>query len=134
MKSIIALSMLVASALAAATPPLPNSWSPDSSGPALQSQGYVILQFSDDLSPTPNPINVPFSLGPGGRRMNIVVDPNRKASSVQVVDQSHAPNGFHCYVRVVGQGEAIHHINPINTYRSFGASVRMGNIFVDCTP
>lgn len=135
MKSIVALSMLVASALAAATPPLQNSpWSPGPSGPALQSQGYVILQFSDDLSSNPNPINVPIPLGPGGRRMDIVVDPNRKASSVQVVDQSHAPSGFQCYVRVVGQGEVTHHISPINTFRSFGASVRMGNVFVECTP
>ena len=125
--------MLVASALAAPHPPGTTPGWPSWSGPP-QSQGYVTLQFSDDLSSNPNPINVPFVLGVGARRMDVVVDPNRKASSVQVVDQSHAPNGFHCYVRVVGQGEVTHHINTITTFRSFGASVRMGNIFVDCTP
>ncbi|KAJ5721234.1 uncharacterized protein N7483_009168 [Penicillium malachiteum] len=92
---------------------------------------YVVLQFSNDLSGQPTPINVKIPID-NVERAILEGGLTRKTSSVQVVDQSHAPSNFYCDVRVSGPVEFNHRFDGTQTWDSIGSSVLLASVSVKC--
>ncbi|KAJ5633566.1 hypothetical protein N7528_001408 [Penicillium herquei] len=118
MKFLLPLSILATAALA--SPVLPRD-----------PNQYVVLQFSNDLSGQPTPINVKIPVD-NVERAILEGGLTRRTSSVQVVDQSHAPANFYCDVRTLGPVEFNHRFDERETWESIGSSVLLASVSVKC--
>ncbi|KAJ6007855.1 hypothetical protein N7540_011831 [Penicillium herquei] len=94
---------------------------------------YVVLQFSNDLSGQPTAINVRIPVN-NIERAILEGGPRRKTSSIQVVDQSHAPANFYCDVRVSGPVEFNHRLDGTETWESIGSSVLLASVNTELVP